>query len=149
MAKKETLLEKAKQELLRIERQNGFITPEVLVAESSSISSPLHSYFQWDDSKAGEAYRRWQARELIKEVTVSYSGREINGFYNVRIVIKGQVKQGYVSLVKVLSNTDLRRQVLRDALNEIRYWETKYKEYQELIGIIDRGKVVKLEKRLE
>ena len=38
---------------------------EDVVAAARDPLSPLHSKFQWDDSKAAHRYRLWQARQII------------------------------------------------------------------------------------
>jgi hypothetical protein len=53
-------------ELSRMFKRDGFIKPSVIVREAASKKSPLHDEFEWDDSKAGVAYRLSQARRLIR-----------------------------------------------------------------------------------
>ena len=62
--------EVAGAELERIQNQRGVIEPRVVVEESRPESAPLHPVFEWDDDKAAENYRTWQARSLIKSVRV-------------------------------------------------------------------------------
>lgn len=49
------------------------ITPQVVVDESRPEEAPLHSRFEWDDSVAGEAYRRQQAAQMIRSVDVEFA----------------------------------------------------------------------------
>lgn len=62
--------EDAANELARIQNLYGKITPEVLVREATEKSSPLHSYFEWDDEKAGHRWRVQQARILLNNIQV-------------------------------------------------------------------------------
>lgn len=62
--------DQVKKELERIYERDGFLKPSLIVEEARAENSPLHPYFEWDDSKAGENYRRDQARKLIKEIKV-------------------------------------------------------------------------------
>lgn len=62
--------EDAANELSRIQNVYGKITPEVIVREASDKSSPLHSYFEWDDEKAGHRWRVQQARILLNNIQV-------------------------------------------------------------------------------
>lgn len=57
-------------ELERIQNQRGVIEPRVVVEESRPEAAPLHPVFEWNDDKAAENYRTWQARSLIKSVRV-------------------------------------------------------------------------------
>jgi len=62
------------QELSRLtERGGGTLTPASVVDAARSEESPLHQYFEWDDSIAAEAYRQDQARELIRRIRVRVS----------------------------------------------------------------------------
>jgi len=55
--------------------QNGEITPSALVAEARPETSPIHTAFEWDDVKAGDQYRLWQARQWIRRVEVIIEDR--------------------------------------------------------------------------
>ncbi len=148
MVKKETLLKKASRILTQIEKEKGIIQPQEVVNQSRPVGAPLHSHFQWDDDKAGEAYRRWQARLLIRDVSVKYSGTKVNAFYSVNVIIRGKSQRGYVSLVNVLSNKELKQQVLKNALRELGYWKTKYQNYKELLELVNYARLKKLEKKV-
>ena len=43
------------------ERNNGIITPDLILEEARPKKSPLHRFFCWDNSKAADEYRRIQA----------------------------------------------------------------------------------------
>lgn len=58
-------------ELTRIAQRDGVLTPEVVLAEATAEESPLHSLFEWDDTKAGIAYRLHQAATLIRRCKIS------------------------------------------------------------------------------
>lgn len=61
----------AASEIRRIISENGGgCTPPQIVESARPEESPLHRAFLWDDEKAGEYYRREQARRLIKSVVV-------------------------------------------------------------------------------
>ncbi|HUD75319.1 MAG TPA: hypothetical protein VMQ76_09630, partial [Terracidiphilus sp.] len=51
------------------DKNGGLLLPEKVVEAARPVSSPLHSWFEWNDNKAAENYRIWQARQLIR-VTV-------------------------------------------------------------------------------
>lgn len=58
------------KEMSRIQRDNGVTTPDAVVDAARPKSAPLHPVFEWRDAVAAESYRKWQARALIKSVTV-------------------------------------------------------------------------------
>jgi hypothetical protein len=49
-------------------QRRGRLTAQELVDLARPADHPLHADFEWDDAKAGEAYRRKQASILIKMV---------------------------------------------------------------------------------
>ena len=56
--------------LIEIHNTHEGLTPHSVVIEARSKKSPLHDCFEWDDSKAGHAYRLYQARALIRRVHI-------------------------------------------------------------------------------
>lgn len=62
--------ETAGSELDRIQQENGVVTPAAVVDAARPDEAPLHPAFEWRDPVAAEKYRTWQARNLIKSVTV-------------------------------------------------------------------------------
>lgn len=52
------------------EENNGQITTSLVLKDAKRKESPLHDYFEWDDTKAAHQHRLQQARMLIKRVNV-------------------------------------------------------------------------------
>ena len=132
------------QELKKIENSYGLVTPKAIVEEAESELSPLHDYFQWDDTKAANEFRLWQAREMIAKVRITFQDRELDAYYNVRIMVEGEMQQGYASLTRVISEKSLRVQVINQALRELEYWQIKYSEYKELENLVNVKRVKEL-----
>ncbi len=61
------------QELARIWNERERLTPADVVEEAASIDSPLHPFFEWDDSEAARKFRLDQARTLIRSVKVKFT----------------------------------------------------------------------------
>ena len=121
-------------ELKRIAAANGgILKPEVVVQKARAKSSPLHSRFTWDDTEAAEQHRLWQARQLI-----SVSVELIEGVENpVDVFVsltpdRGKGARGYRVMTDVLSDKELKEQMLIDALNELRVFQQKYSRLKEL-----------------
>lgn len=57
-------------ELTRIAQRDGVLTPAAVLAEAAAEDSPLHAVFEWDNDKAGEAYRLHQAATLIRRCKI-------------------------------------------------------------------------------
>lgn len=142
MTKKDVVLETL-QSLVK----DGQIKPEDVVEEARDESSPIHNNFEWDDTKAAQEHRLWQARQLITYKFKIEDSKE-QQFYNVRVTVNDVPVQGYFTKEKILSNRDMYLQLLKEAVGEIKYWEKKYKEIKELEGIVNDEKVQKIEKSL-
>lgn len=136
------------QVLKDIEAEKGKITPQDVVEEAQDFNSPIHDYFEWDDSEAAEKYRLWQARQLIASVKVEWMGKQTDAYYTARVVIDEEPQQAYYSAEKVFNNEDLYKQVLKSAVSELRYWQTKYKELKEIKEVINDVVLSDIEKSL-
>jgi|GEM_PF-1761930 len=58
------------EELERIQKEHNVITPRAVVDAARPDDAPIHPVFEWRDEVAAERYRHWQARTLIKSITV-------------------------------------------------------------------------------
>jgi hypothetical protein len=126
------------EEIVAIQKGQG-LTAETLLDEAKKKSSPLHEFFDWDDSSAAEKFRLQQARILINEVKIIVDSKEMYAFENVRVVvtqasedIKEQTAREYKPIVEILNKEEYRLQVIKQALENISYWKEKYSEYSEL-----------------
>ena len=85
----------AGNELARLTKKHGALTPDVVVEDARPEDAALHPVFEWDDFKAAEAHRRQQARTLIRSVQV------------VRETDTGEVRQPvYVHVPQATSETE-------------------------------------------
>lgn len=139
------------RELKRIEKNQGVITPGVVVKSAENKTSALHRFFTWDDTVAAAEYRNWQARALIGCVQVTITGKDgedvsVRAFVNVSPreeaygddMIGGR---GYISVEKSARNTSYHSQVLEYAKNQLVSWKRKfgsYREFAEVSAAIDR-----------
>jgi len=117
----------------------GILQPSAVVEAAKPNTSPLHSHFTWDDSEAAAAWRLWQARQLIS-VCVEFVGpkdaeQEARVFVSLRDE-RGE-EGGYRALISVLSEPDLRAQLLQDALAELKYFKGKYQSLKELSAVFE------------
>lgn len=122
-------------ELKRIAQENdGLLKPETVVDEARPMHSPLHSKFEWDNGKAGEAYRIWQARQLIRVVVevMSATGEKENVFVSLT---SDRKESGYRVMTEVLTDKQMRNQMLADALDELELFREKYKRLRELATV--------------
>jgi len=132
-------------ELKKIAKANGgLLQPNAVVEAARPESSPLHSRFEWNDGKAAEEYRIWQARQLIR-VTVEVMDRTGESF-DVFVSLSPDRQResgGYRVLTDVLSDTDMRAQLLKDALAELELFREKYRQLKELAAVFSAIKKVR------
>lgn len=122
------------QELNKVASLNGgILRPEDVVSEARNNQSPLHDYFDWNNTSAAHAYRLEQARRLIR-VTVTVLPNT-NSTERVWVNLKSERKDedgGYRTLVSVLSHKELRSQLLNQAVEDMEYFAEKYQRLEEL-----------------
>jgi len=123
-----------REELLKIER-SGPLTPERIVAAATPKSHPLHDCFEWDDIKAGDAFRLWQARKLVATYLIEYVGGET--LRTTCSVFKDDVRQ-YVPVLRVMSEDELRKQALDYILIQIAHWKRQWKHCHDVLDVIEK-----------
>lgn len=97
------ITEKAIEVMSSLEDRKGRLQPNDVLEEAENVGSPLHPFFEWDDSVAAQAYRLEQARVLIGrfKITVIIEEREIVIPKYIRDVKKPHNEQGYIQTTKV------------------------------------------------
>jgi hypothetical protein len=132
-------------ELKRIAAANGgLLQPETVVERARPKSSPLHRKFQWDDSIAGHEYRIWQARQLIRvSVEVMASTGKVHDVFVSLSPDRQRESGGYRVMTEVLSNTEMRAQLLKDAMTDLELFRDKYRKLKELAVVFSAIKKVK------
>lgn len=124
-------------ELKRIAKQHGgLLRPADVVEAAKSKTSPLHGKFEWNDGEAAQRYRLWQARELIR-VTVEYLGpADEQMLTRVFVSLTPDRKDGgYREISAVMSDSQQRRQLLSDAMDEMERFREKYAGLKELAEV--------------
>jgi len=138
------------QELEKLRRRNnGIASPKAVVRSAKNKKSPLHRYFEWDDTAAAEKWRLEEARNLVQSVEVVFGdnpkGKPTRAYVSI---IKGG-ERGYMDISDVMTDPELREQLLAQALSEADSYRSKYKTLTELQAIftaIDTAKA-KVKKR--
>ena len=128
-------------------------TPGEVLEAARPKSSPIHEFFNWDDSTAAEAWRLQQARLIVNHIEVIV--RTDGGERNVRAFLNVELPQGddggptrvYMAAEAVASSEYFRSQVIAEALAEVRRWQSRYKEYRELAAIFGAIERTELELR--
>jgi hypothetical protein len=105
--------------------EDGLIQPPAVVEAARDPQSPLHQFFEWDDTEAAAQYRLEQARKLITRVRIRVQVPETL-MWNVRVVQSdGTERRGYVDTVRVRSDPNLYEQIIDDAKRAIRAYRNR------------------------
>lgn len=120
-------------------RNRGRLTPEVVVKDATKASSPLHKYFEWDDTKAAEKHRLEQARGLIRTVVVRFNedfdSEPVRAFVSVKV--GGDEQPSYQPTHVALTRPDLRGQLLNQAMDDMIKFRRKYNQLKELAKVLE------------
>jgi hypothetical protein len=127
-------------EMLRA-KFKGELTPQDILDDARHDNSPLHSFFEWNDSAAAEHYRLQQARGLIRSVVAIYTQPDKPAVRaRAYVHINEPSAPHYRETSHAMSQTKTRKMVLDRAWNELKAWKSRYKDLEEfsaLVGIIE------------
>jgi hypothetical protein len=145
MSKRSEIIRRELDEIAQ--RNGGVLMPVAVVDAARPKSSPLHSRFEWDDTAAAQAHRLWQARQLIS-ITLHVCERT-QSEEQVWVSLKPDRmgKGGYRSLITVLSDDEMRGQLLEDALEDMQIFERKYRHLRELAGVFAEMRAVRRKRK--
>jgi hypothetical protein len=118
-----------------LQRDDGTILPADVVEHARPESSPLHRFFEWDDSAAAAEYRIAQARRLLR-VTVTILPTEDRAGIPTRAFVSLTTEKGYRPTEAVLVHSDHRAQLLSDAMREAQAFARKYRHLQEMASVV-------------
>lgn len=112
------------------------VTASDLLNASRDKNAPLHNCFEWDDSIAAERFRLVQARQIISNIRITIvkdnePPEPVRYLLNVKPVAP-KIQGEFATVDVVFANPNYRRQVLNNALAELKNFQRKYSNYQEL-----------------
>jgi len=137
-----TRKDKLTAELEQIAADHGGIAkpPHVVAFAAENPDSELHKRFEWDDSKAGYQYRLWQAREIISVCVTILPHPDAGEEITTRVFVslgRDRITEGggYRHLSSVLSDKDMRAELLAEAAREAAHFVEKFETLQELASV--------------
>lgn len=110
------------------------VKPEEIVDKARDESTELHKCFEWDDTKAAEKYRVYQARQIVCHLIV----KEVNDDpqkHEVRFFYKTDSQEGYKPTSYIMRNKDEYHKLLERVLAELSAFKKKYSTLKELEGV--------------
>jgi hypothetical protein len=123
-----------------IEAKKGIVTPYDIVQEAKKPSSPIHAALEWNNSIAARHHRIEQARHLLGSLQIVHVRMEVSPTISSKAMFRVRPEHssgGYASQDRILSDRDLRRQVIASARSELECFVKKY------AGILAMGTVNK------
>ncbi len=137
-------------ELKKIQASESVVTPKAVVAVASNPRSPLHKFFEWDDTEAAQKYREWQARFLICSVFIvdadDESAQPVRAFVNCSPSEDDDeftTERGYVFTPSIIGKQNYQAQVLEYAKNQLIGWKKRFGAYKEFLGVVKEIEALK------
>lgn len=127
-----------RDELLAIRAARSALTPDIVVEEAAAPDHPLHSHFEWDDSVAGQFWRRHQAGQLIRSVTITYTRQngtqgKLREFHAVRDTNGHKSYEPFEELLQSPLELELVRRKMRRDWEAFRARYESFEEFRQLL----------------
>lgn len=120
----------------KVEKKYGSITSQNVLESARSVKSPIHSLFEWDDTKAAEEYRLRQATLLITNLAVEVEIPEAKPIICRAYVNVSDAKKGrFMKIDSAFKVEETREIVIERALRELRAFQEKYKNLEVLADL--------------
>lgn len=131
-----------KREIVKLCDTDGYVTPYQVLDAARDVSSPLHAFFEWDDSAAAEAFRLIQATGLIRSVRVKVTTsdeeeRSVRGFLPARIAGRELPPGAYIPQDDIVNDPAAKEAVLRQMQRDIASCKRRYEHLAEFWSTID------------
>lgn len=136
----------AGEEIERIHRKHGQLSPADIVDESRQKNAPLHDVFEWRDQEAAEKYRQVQAKDLLRAIVVIDSKAGLQE--PVRAFVR--VRQGYQPMEVVIKHPDQMEELKAAAFRDLKAFQQKYQtlcKVPEFVPVFQAVKAITQEKR--
>lgn len=125
------------EQLTRIRKARGKLTPYDVVQEARRESNVLHAYFEWDNEKAAEQYRTQQARHLIAcVVLVEHEEYEVKSPIRAFVNISEGADSSYEPVIDVLSDDQMREAALEQLQSSLDQHKEKMEVFEELSEVV-------------
>lgn len=127
--------------LQEIYHRHSRLTPDLVLDEARDPAHPLHNRFEWDDSVAGEKYRRTQARELIRTARITYKdGDEFSAATSVRAYHSVPDGDGfaYRPAEEIAENPMMRELLLRSMERDWKALRRRYGHFEDFTKLVMR-----------
>lgn len=127
------------KELDRLKQRTGSCEARDIVKLAKNPINPLHRWFTWDNTKAADLHREYEARRLARSVVVIRSEAEGNGPPVKAFVslAEGRRNPGYESTLRVMQDSTQREVLVEKFFRDLRAVMDRYSYLQELQPVIE------------
>jgi len=111
--------------------------PQRVVEAARDADHVLHPHFTWDDWEAAEAYRREEARTIIRSIqVVDDEGDAKPAFLSVNL------KDGhrYHSIDAVMASAELQMAILTSAERDLSAFQRRYRDLSDICEDVQRAR---------
>jgi hypothetical protein len=126
--------------LTEIYAKHGYLTKEIVLAESTPKNAALHDRFEWDDKVGGQTNRLHQAGQLIRSVRIVYKDAdEEHTDESVRAWVSykaPEAKPVYLPTEKALADPFIRAFMLKNMQREWQALKRKYGSMAEFAAMV-------------
>lgn len=123
--------------LEQLEQASGNLSPAAVVADAEEINSPLHDFFEWDDSAAAQQYRLSQARLLIRRVKIEVTVRDVP--MDVMRYVRDPDEAGsYSNIIRVRSDEDRSRRIVIDEMERVSKAAKRARSVAAVLGTVEQ-----------
>jgi hypothetical protein len=127
---------------------NGRLETDTAIEAARNRAHPLHPHLTWDDKIAGHNWRAQEMRTIIRAVRLVGPGDSAEREYRrgwLSVDDRNGVSYHYVD--EVLGSRDLQLSVMRRALRDLKAWEDRYRELEDICELVTTARTA-LESRL-
>ena len=123
------------------EKTGGSLNAKLVLDRSRPEQAPLHREFEWNNEVAAELHREEQARKILRSIVTVHndsSGEEVQvrAYYSLH---EPNAQRSYMPIARVLSDDDLRNELLGQALTDLQKMQHRYGSLKELSEIWEIG----------
>lgn len=124
------------QEMTRIYNRDGYLKPSIVLKEAKPVESRLHNYFEWNNKRAAEQHRLWQARHLITVANIINEDGEGEKLVNVPVkVCNDDSREGeYKTASALVKSVDEYQRAMDQAVAKLRAAQRAVSELEEVAG---------------
>ena len=102
-------------------KAKGTLATEEVLKDAKNSTSPIHKYFDWNNSTAAEKYRLQQARQLMGSIMeVVVIGKEQKVTRSYYSIVDSSKKNKYVPVEIALTTKKYTHQIIAEAQEHIK-----------------------------